>query len=118
MASKPPPGRRFEKGKSGNPGGRPKAVRDVAAAAREHTQEGLETLVTAMRDGGAPWNARIRAVELILERGWGKPMQAVELSGPDGDAIQMEAKVGLADKLARLIAARRDEDADQGGDAG
>ena len=34
----------FQKGKSGNPGGRPKVVGEVQALAREYTTEAIETI--------------------------------------------------------------------------
>lgn len=41
-ANQPPIGRRFDKGVSGNPGGRPKGI---AALAREHKDKALDVLV-------------------------------------------------------------------------
>ena len=52
-------GRRFPKGQSGNPGGRPKELRDVIELARSHTTDAIKTLVVAMNC--APWGARIAA---------------------------------------------------------
>jgi hypothetical protein len=46
-------GRRFPKGQSGNPGGRPKELRDVIELARSHTTDAIKTLVVAMNC--APW---------------------------------------------------------------
>ena len=52
----------FEKGKSGNPGGRPKVVGEVQALAREYTKEAVETLRDILRDKKAPPAARVAAV--------------------------------------------------------
>jgi Family of unknown function (DUF5681) len=38
----------FEKGQSGNPGGRPKVVAEVRELARAHTGEAVATLVSIM----------------------------------------------------------------------
>lgn len=76
------PGKPFEKGKSGNPGGRPKAEADVKALARQHTAEAIKTLATWMRSDNA--KASVSASAALLDRGWGKPGQALELTGADG----------------------------------
>jgi hypothetical protein len=72
-------GRQFQKGQSGNPGGRPKKIIEVAKAARERTLEAIETLTSVMRNTKAPSAARVSAAIAILERGWGKAPQTVNL---------------------------------------
>ena len=67
------------KGQSGNPGGRPKQIGEVRDLAREHTEEAIGTLVGIMQDEGAPASARLQAAQAILDRGWGRPSQAVEV---------------------------------------
>ena len=66
---------RFQPGKSGNPGGRPKQVGRVKELARVHTEEALTTLAAIMRDEKSPAAARVKAAECLLDRGWGRPTQ-------------------------------------------
>jgi hypothetical protein len=68
----------FRKGKSGNPGGRPKVVAEVQALAREHTMKAIETLNTIMCDEGAAAAARISAANALLDRAYGRPAQTID----------------------------------------
>ena len=67
----------FEKGKSGNPGGRPK--RDPAEVAKwvEAAKKNLDVLVD-IRDNSEKDTDRIRAIEIIEDRAYGKPIQQVD----------------------------------------
>jgi hypothetical protein len=69
---------RFKKGTSGNPGGRPKLLKDVRDLAREYTQEAIETFVLIMRNHKAPSATRLAAASALLDRAWGKPHQTVD----------------------------------------
>jgi hypothetical protein len=76
----------FKKGQSGNPRGRPKRPEarkwfaDVKAAARELTEDAIDALATVMKDPKTPAAARISAAQALLDRGYGKPPQAIELN--------------------------------------
>ena len=64
----------FQKGRSGNPGGRPKAVRAVEDVAREHTPLAMKALAEICGNGKAPAAARVAAASALLDRAWGKPI--------------------------------------------
>ena len=51
---------------------------DVKAAAREHTQDALDTLKAVMSDAKAPSAARVSAATAMLDRGWGRAKETVD----------------------------------------
>jgi len=70
-----PRGKPFPKGVSGNPGGRPKQVRELMEIARALSAEGIEELAAIMRDKQLAPAMRMAAIDRILDRGMGKPVQ-------------------------------------------
>jgi hypothetical protein len=42
--------------------------------------DAIKTLVAAMNSDGAPWAARIAAANGILDRGWGKTKETVDMN--------------------------------------
>jgi len=60
-----------------------KATADVRAAARDYGGEALDVLVAIMRSSDSPPAARIAAARELLDRAYGKPMQALDLSSSD-----------------------------------
>jgi hypothetical protein len=73
----PGKGRPFEKGVSGNPGGRPKVLGDVQELARKQSPQAINTLAKIMGDEKAPPAARVAAANALLDRGYGKPTQPI-----------------------------------------
>lgn len=80
----------FEKGNPGGPG-RPKMPEDVKQAFRALTQSAVKTLADIMQNGEQESN-RIRAAETILNRAWGTPTQAVEITGTEGSPLTVTVK--------------------------
>src|SRR5262245_58613227 len=68
---------KFQRGQSGNPGGRPKVVGEVQELARQHSAQAIETLAAIMQDEKAPPAARALASNSILDRAYGKPPQTL-----------------------------------------
>ena len=57
-------------------GGRNKATKQVADLAKEYGPKALKVLNEIMSDKGAPAASRVSAASIILDRAYGKPIQA------------------------------------------
>jgi hypothetical protein len=66
------------RGRSGNPGGRPRQLASVMHEARRYTFEAICTLEKLMRTAKSE-SVRLNAAEAILCRGWGRPTQALQI---------------------------------------
>jgi uncharacterized protein DUF5681 len=82
-------GKPFQKGRSGNPGGRPKVVAEVKELARAHTDKAIETLVSIMDNPKAAPVARVSAANALLDRGYGKPPQHISGEGGPSYVVRL-----------------------------
>ena len=76
----------FKPGQSGNPGGKPKALKDVIALARQHTPMAIAALVEIIQTADRYPAARVAAINTLLDRGWGKP--ALTMADENGEKLE------------------------------
>src|SRR5262245_11914131 len=69
----------FKPHQSGNPGGMSKETIELRKAARAHTVEALEVILSIMRDSKAAKQTRLMAAETILNRGHGRPESSINM---------------------------------------
>ena len=77
---------KFRKGESGNPGGRPKVLGEVPELARQHAPAVIAELARLALKAKNE-TARIAAIRELLDRGYGRPRQSMEVSAPAGDPL-------------------------------
>lgn len=70
----------FQKGKSGNPGGRPKSIDEIVQIAREASPDAMRKIIEIMKRPDAPAPAAIAAAQHILDRAYGKPKETVDMT--------------------------------------
>jgi len=70
------PGRPFQKGKSGNPGGRARVLAELRDLARSHAPAAIEELARLAIKARSE-TARIAAIRELLDRGLGKSTQLI-----------------------------------------
>lgn len=85
---------RFVKGQSGNKQGRQKIPEDIKQMFRSLAPDCCKVLCEIVNDPSARQADRIKAAEVILDRGFGKPVQAVDL---DASSIPQVVFMGADD---------------------
>jgi hypothetical protein len=118
-SKKRPRGRPFRSGQSGNPGGKVKkevaaAIMDMRQTARSYTAEALDKLVQLMRGEvkvrdkvyPVPVHTQGWAAAELIDRGWGRAPQGLEVTGANGGPIEIEERTAREYVLGRIASIR------------
>lgn len=100
-----PRGKPFAKGRSGNPTGRPRRTPEeveLADACRAKTKEALEVIDGLMRTSDND-RVRLAAAQFIIERGWGRAPERIELVAPEIDISLEDLQLSPREAYLRII---------------
>ncbi len=79
-----------------------KAPAEIRSLARAHTASAIKTLVGIMLQAKAPSAARVSAANALLDRGWGKAPQTVNVGADSSMATLMERIDGRTRGIERV----------------
>lgn len=82
----------------------------LVALARNYSRKAIDTMSRIMEDESTPPAVRIRAAEILLERGYGKAAQAVVVGNADGSPMVGPQMLSIAERIAALKKAKETKD--------
>lgn len=99
------------KSRAGRPPGRSNVAttamrRTLGELAREHTGEAVETILTVMRSGETD-AIRLAAANIILDRGYGRPQAAVEVTSNTSNLMTLDEAQSRTQRAVLAILEQR-----------
>ncbi len=92
---------RFVPGQTGNPGGRQPATRSVRLLARTYTEEAINTL--GLHLANPDGRIAVAAAVALLDRAWGKPIQAVRVAEQDQADMDSKSDSELVELVMTMV---------------
>lgn len=96
----------FKKGQSGNPGGRPKAVRELLERARKSVPAAFDLAERLLEDEEAEPRVRLDAAKFLTSYGIGAPPKEID----EDDEVQTSARVAPEKALAVLLRLKKNDE--------
>lgn len=106
----PKPGSKKIPGSGRKKGKLNKATLEVKTLAQKHGTAAIDFLGGLLQDDRENIEARIKAAQELLNRGYGRAVGTTQLAGHDGGpldltALTLEQKIGIAEQIAKTLAA-------------
>lgn len=99
-------------GPSPNPSGRPKGLGDVIRSKLGEGEKLVDWAIEIATSKGARDAERLTAIRWLSENGYGKPVERLEHSGPDGKPIATETHAVTPPDFSKLTREELDQYAD------
>lgn len=95
----------FQKGVSGNPGGKSKNTNPAVLAARRYLEPSIKVLVDGLASNDE--KTKVNCAQALLDRGFGKPKETMEFMGEDGGPIITQQLPASAAWIGAMLRARQ-----------
>jgi hypothetical protein len=99
----PPVHSRFRPGQSGNPSGTPRATIELRRLAQAHGPAAIAALAEIMVNKRNSPQARATAAQALLDRGYGRPVQPVDLEARPLADVPTDVLLRLVQELSGMI---------------
>lgn len=95
--------KKFEAGKpSPNPDGRPKAPQEFRDLCKKYSTESAKVVFDIVNDPNVPAKTRIQGAELLINHGYGKPKESLDITSNDKSLVNYDIS-NLAEAAGIII---------------
>lgn len=106
---KPPKEYQFKPGQSGNPSGKSKKPKQLADKIQKQADKLVDTLVRLATSEETPDNVKIQAINTLLDRGFGKAPQTLDVNQRHSLSDELEQHIRQLNGLPPTIDVTPDE---------